>query len=108
MGGMKSELDALSEKMDLHVTTVNEQVYTNESCLLDMDDVYHCNAKKLFDEILQLNESYSTTNSKLKVYSEQVVALSYGQRDMDGVYHCNIKKLSNEIQQLNKRYSIMK
>jgi hypothetical protein len=33
-----------------------------------MDDVYHCNIEKPFNEIQQLNERYSIMNSQLEVY----------------------------------------
>ncbi len=38
------------------ITSIDEQVDAFDSGRRDMDDVYHCNIKKLFDEIRQLGK----------------------------------------------------
>jgi hypothetical protein len=51
-----------------HITSIDEQVDAFDTGQYDMDDVYCCNIKKLFNEIQKFNERYSTMNSQLKVY----------------------------------------
>ena len=47
------------------ITSIDEQIDAFDSDQRDMDDVYHCNIKKLFNEIQQLGKRvYSARNEE--------------------------------------------